>query len=109
MRGNPHEKGLRVQLGALRRKRQRPDIVMPNVRVRCTKCVLILRTRQACRVIRGALLVSQLIGRSCEDMPISLHGQALVQRALLIMQKTARLTMRLLGGGGANSPLKRIG
>ena len=91
--------GLRVLLGALGRNR-RKDIVRPNVRVRCTKCVLTLMTKQASRVIRGAPvpmivitkapLVSQSIGLSCAGMPVSSHGQALVMQALLIMQKTAR-------------------
>ena len=97
--GDPHERGIRVPLGGLGRNR-RPDIVKPNVRVRCTKCVLTLMTRLASRVIRGAPvpmivivkapLVSQSIGLSCAGMPISSHGQALVIQALLIMQKTAR-------------------
>ena len=78
--------GLRVPLAGLGGNR-RPDIVRPNVRVRCTKCVLILRTKRACRVIQGAprmrivttkaLLVSQWIGWLCEGMLVSLHGQAI--------------------------------
>ena len=36
--------GLRVPLGGLGRNR-RPDIVRPNVRVHCTKCVFTLMTR----------------------------------------------------------------
>ena len=60
-------------------------------------------------VITKALLVSQWIGRLCEDMSVSLHKQALVRLMLLIMQKTVRLTMQLHGGGGAHSSLTRTG
>ena len=41
--------GLRVPLG----RNRRPDTVRPNVRVRCTKCVLALMTRLASRVVGG--------------------------------------------------------
>ena len=46
----------------------------------------------------SALLVNQLIGRLCEGMLVSLHEQALVHQALLIMQNTVMLMMRLHGG-----------
>ena len=43
--------GLQVLLVGLGRNKW-PDTVRPNVRVRCTKCILILITRRAHRVIR---------------------------------------------------------
>ena len=110
--------GLRVRLGGLGRNR-RPKIIRPNVRVRCTKCVLTLMTGLASTVVRGApvpmivimktSLVSQSIGVSCAGMPVNSHGQTLITQALLIMQKTTRWNNAALGGGGTHSSVERTG
>ena len=54
--------------------------------------------------VRMSLWGILLIRRSSEGMPVNLRLEGMARLATLITQESARLRMRLHGGGGAHSP-----